>query len=152
MYDVHHIVQYRTHKVAVLAENGLVSSSLDSCNSLVGGLSCFNQHKLQSIHSTLACIVTNHRKYAYVAPILKLLIQPPVNYCCMYKTAIFVYKFLRSGSSYFGPSLSLNSCSYNTRHTSHVLLSTPHSSSQLNTLAIVLPLILLRFGLYFLIM
>ena len=43
------------------------------CNSLFRGLSCFNQHKLQSIQNTLAHIVTNHRKYAHVTPIPKKL-------------------------------------------------------------------------------
>ena len=66
MRDLHRIRQYLTPKVAVLAANALVSSHLDYCNSLFRGLSCFNQHKLQSIQNTLARIVTNHRKYAHV--------------------------------------------------------------------------------------
>ena len=90
---------------------------LDYCNSLFRGLSCFNQHKLQSIQNTLARIVTNHRKYAHVTAILKQLHWLPVKYRCMFKTATLVYKFLHSGSpSYFQPFLSLSSCSYSTRH------------------------------------
>ena len=59
--DLRRIRQYLTQEVAVLAANALASSSLDYCNSLFGGLSCFNQHKLQNIQNFLACIVTNHR-------------------------------------------------------------------------------------------
>ena len=116
MRDLRRIRQYLTPEVAVLAANALVSSRLDYCNSVFRGLSCFNQHKLQSIQNTLARIVTNHRKYAHVTPILKQLHWLPVKYRCMFKTATLVYEFLHSGSpSCFQPFLSLSSCSYSTR-------------------------------------
>ena len=73
MRYLHRIQQYLTQEVAVLAANALVSSRLDYCNSLFRGLPCFNLHKLQSIQNTLARVVTNHRKYARVTPILKQL-------------------------------------------------------------------------------
>ena len=153
MRDLRRIRQYLTPEVAVLAANALVSSCLDYCNSLFRGLSCFNQHKLQSIQNTLARIVTNHRKCAHVTPILKQLHWLPVKYRCIFKTATLVYKFLHIGSpSYFEPFLSPSSCPYSTRH-SHpdrqyltVPLSTHQSLSQLNILAIVFPLMLLRSG------
>ena len=147
MHDLRRIRQYLTPEVAVLAANALVSSRLDYCNSLFRGLSCFNQHKLQSIQNTLARIVTNHRKYAHVTPILKQLHWLPVKYRC--KTATLVYKFLHSGSpSYFQPLLSLSSCSYSTRrsHPDHRYLSAHQSSSQSNILITALPLMLLRSG------
>ena len=110
MRDLGRIRQYHTPEVAVLAASALVSSLLDYCNSLFRGLLCLNQHKLQSIHYTLLFIVTNHRKYARVTPILKQLHWLPVKYRCMFKTATLVYKFLHSGSSfYFEPFLSLSS-------------------------------------------
>ena len=49
MRDLRRIRQYLIPEVAVFAANVLVSSCLDYCNSLFRGLSCFNQHKLQSI-------------------------------------------------------------------------------------------------------
>ena len=88
MRDFRRIRQYLAPEVAVLAANALVSSRLDYCNSLFGGLSCFNQHKLQSIQDTLARIVTNHRKYAHVTPILKQLHWLPVKYQCIFKTGM----------------------------------------------------------------
>ena len=90
MRNLHRIRQYLTPEVAVLAANALVSSRLDYYNSLFRGLSCFNQHKLQSIQNTLALIVTNHRKYAHVTSILKQLHWLPVKYRCMFKTAALV--------------------------------------------------------------
>ena len=73
MHDLRRIRQYLNPGVAVLAANALVSSRLDYGNSLFRGLSCFNQHKLQSIQNTLARIITNHGRYAHVTPILKQL-------------------------------------------------------------------------------
>ena len=128
MCGLHKIRQYLSPEVAVLAANPLVSSHLDYCNSQFRGLSCFNQHKLQSIQNTLARIVTNHRKYAHVTPILKQLHWLPIKYRCMFKTATLVYKFLHRGSaSYFQPFLSVSSCSYSTRcsHPAHQYLIVP---------------------------
>ena len=133
MCDLCRIRQYLTPEVVVIAANALVSSRLDYCNSLFRGLSCFNQHKLQSIQNTLARIVTNHGKYAHVTPTLKQLHWLPVKYRCIFKTATQVYKFLHSGSpSYFEPFLSLSSCPYSTRRSNpdHLYLTVPpfHSS------------------------
>ena len=152
MHGLRRIKQYLTPEVAVIAANALVNSYLDYCNSLFRGLSCFNQHKLQSIQNTLARIVTNHRKYAHVTPILKQLHWLPVKYRCMFKTATLVYKFLHSGSpSYFQPFLSLNSCSYSTRHSHpyHQYLTVPPFCSSVfksNILITALHLMLLRSG------
>ena len=137
-------------KVAVLAANALFSSRLDYCNSLFRSLSCFNLHKLQSIQNTLARIVTNHRRYAHVTPILKQLHWLPVKYRCMFKTATLVYKFLHSGSpSYFQPYLSPSSSSYSTTR-SHpdcqYLTVPPQSLSLSNILITALPLMLLESG------
>ena len=90
MRDLRRIRQYLTAEVAVLVANALVSSRLDYCNPLFRSLSCLNLHKLQSIQNTLARIVTNHRRYAHVTPILKQLHWLPMKYRCMFKTATLV--------------------------------------------------------------
>ena len=128
MCDLCRIRQYLTPEVAVLVANALVSSRLDYSNSVLRDLQCFNLHKLQSIQNTLVCIVTNHRMYVHVTPILKQLHWLPFKYRCMFKTATLVYKFLHSGSpSYFQPFLSLSRCSYSTRcsHPDHQYLTVP---------------------------
>ena len=138
--------------MAVLAANALVSSRLDYCNSLFRGLSCFNQHKLQSIQNTLARIVTNHRKYAHVTPILKQLHWLPVKYRCMFKTATLVYKFVHSGSPYFNHSCHsavvpiVPGVVTQIINTLLFFLSTHQSSSQSNILITALTLMLLRSG------
>ena len=153
MCDLRRIRQYLTLEVAVLAANALVSSRLDYCNSLFRGLSCFNQHKLQSIQNTLARIVTNHRKYAHVTPILKQLHWLPVKYRCMFKTATLVYKFYivvllpifnHSCHSVVVPTVP--SVVTQIVNTLLFFLSAHQSSSQSNILITALPLMLQRFG------
>ena len=146
MRDLHRIRKYLTSEVAVLAANALVSSRLDYCNSLFRGLSGFNQHKLQSIQNTLACIVTNHRKYAHVTPILEKLHWLPVKYRCIFKTATLVYKFLHSGSCLLVVVPIVLGIVTQIVNTLQFLLSIHQSLSQPNILAIVLPLMLLRSG------
>ena len=153
MRDLRRIRQYLTPEVAVLAANALVSSHLDYCNSLFRGLSCFNQHKLQSIQDILARIVTNHGKYAHVTPILKQLHWLHVKYRCIFKTATLVYKFYmvvllpifnhscHSAVVPIAPGIVTQII-----NTLLSLLSAHQSSSQLNILITALPLILLRSG------
>ena len=74
--------------------------------------------KLQCIQNTLARIVTNHNKYTQAFPILKQLHGLPVEFRCIFKTAILVYIFLHSGHpSYFGSLLSTRG-RYSTRYNS----------------------------------
>ena len=150
MRDLRRIIQYLTPEVAVLSANALLSSHLDYCNCLFRGLSCFNLHKLQSIQNTLARIVTNHRKYAHVTPILKQLHWLPIKYRCMFKTATLVYKFFllpifnhscHSAVVPIAPGIFTQII-----NTLLFLLSAHQSSSQSNILITTLPLMLLRSG------
>ena len=69
-------------------------------------------HKLRCLLLTLARIVTNHRNFALVTPILTRLHLLPVELYCGFKTATLAYKFLHIGFlSYFEPFLSWSSCS-----------------------------------------
>ena len=106
-----------------------------------------NQHKLQSVQNTLARIVTNHRKYAHVAPILKKLHWLPVKYHCVFQAATLVYKCLHSGSPpYFDPFLSLSSCSCSTRRSHLIVNIFLHSTHQSLRQYKILSLTLLRSG------
>ena len=150
MRDLRRIRKYLIPEVAVLAANALVSSRLDYCNSLFTGLSGFNQHKLQSIQNTLARIVTNHRKYAHVTPILQKLHWLPVvfskpqhlciNFCIVVLLLIPNYSCLLIVVPIV---LGIVTQIVNT---SQFLLSIHQSLSQPNILAIVLPLMLRRSG------
>ena len=133
MHDFRRIRQYLTKEVDILVTNATVCSRLDYCNFLFRGLSSFNQHKLQSNQNTSTHIVTVHRNYAHVIPILRRLHWLPVNYRGTFKATTLVYKVLHSDFlSYFGPSLSLSSCSYITRRRhpdgQYLTVSSFHSS------------------------
>ena len=117
------------------------------------GLSCFNQHKLQSIQNTLARIVTNHRKYAHVTHILKQLHWLPVKYRCMFKIATLDYKFfivvLLPIFNYSCHSVVVHIVPGVVTQIINTLLflsSAHQSSSQSNILITALPLMLLRSG------
>ena len=153
MRDLRRIRKYLTPEVAVLAGNALVSSRLDYCNSLFRGLTSFNQHKLQSIQNTLARIVTNHRKYAHVTPILQKLHWLPVKYRCIFKTATLVYKFcivvlllISNRSCLLVVVPIVLGIVTQIVNTLQFLLSIHQSLSRPNILAIVLPLMLRKSG------
>ena len=95
--DHRQVRQHLTDAAAVLAANALVSSRLDYCNSLFRSLSSFHMCKLQFIQNTLQRIVINCNRYSRASPILKKLHCLPVEFRCIFKTVIFVYKFLHSG-------------------------------------------------------
>ena len=152
MCDLRRIRKYLTSEVAVLAANALVSSRLDYCNSLFRGLSGFNQHKLQSIQNTLARIVTNHRKYAHVTPILQklhwcllsIVFSKPQHLCINFCIVVRLLTSNRSCLLVVIPiALGIVTQIVNTLQ---FLLSIHQSLSQPNILAIVLPLMLLRSG------
>ena len=145
MRDLCRIRKYLTPEVAVLAANALVSSRLDYCNSLFRGLSGFNQHKLQSIQNTLACIVTNHRKYAHVTPILQKLHWLPVKYLCI-NVCIVVLLLISNRSCLLVVVPIVLGIVTQIVNALQFPLSIHQFLSQPNILAIVLPLMLPRSG------
>ena len=111
-----HVRWFLTHDVSVLVANALVSSRLDSCNSLFRNLSKFILCKLQCIQKSAARIVSNTSRYTSITPVLKKLHWLPVEQSIVLKTATLVYQYLHTGfSRYFSPYLSSYSSSYNTR-------------------------------------
>ena len=153
MRDLHRIRKYLTPEVAVLAANALVSSHLDYCNSLFRGLSGFNQYKLQSIQNTLARIVTNHRKYAHVTPILQKLhwlvlgtvTFSKLQHLCI-NFGIVVLLLISNRSCLLVVVPIVLGIVTQIVNTLQFLLSIHQSSSQPNILAIVLLLMFLRSG------
>ena len=104
-------------KPAVLAENALLSSLLDYCNSLFRSLSSFKMHKLQCIQNTLGRIVINCNRYSQATLILKKLFCLLDEFLGIFKTATLVYKFLHTGHSiYFSPHLSIHCQRYGTTY------------------------------------
>ena len=95
----------------------MVSSLRHYCNSLFRSLPSFKMRILQCIHNTLSRIVTNCNTYSRSSPILKQLYWLPFEFCCIFKTATLIYKFLHSGhQSYFSHLLSILCGKYGTRY------------------------------------
>ena len=116
MRDLRRIRQYLTHDAALMAANALVGSRLDYCNSLLRSLTANELRKLQCIQNCLARIVCKASKYSHATPIRKALHWLPIKQCCIFKTALLVYKFLHTGCpSYFSPFLKTRRSPYNTR-------------------------------------
>ena len=139
MRDIHQVRHHRTHKVALLAVNELVSDNIDYCNFLCRGLSCFNLCQLQCSQHILHT-VTNHRNFGCVTTVLKILHWLPAGYHCVFKTVTVVFRFLHGMSpTYFEPFLTLRCCSTApgvvtlTRRT-HQFHFSPLTTRQLNSL------------------
>ena len=119
MRDLRWVRQYLTDEAALLPTNILASSRLDYCNSLFWSLSSHNIRKLQckSVQSKHARIITNCNKYSQASPILNRPHCCRVDFCCIFKTATLVYKFLHIGhASHFGFLLSTHCGRYSTRY------------------------------------
>jgi hypothetical protein len=83
----------------------IVGSRLDYCNSLFVGMPDRNFHKLQMVQNTLARVVTGHRKFDHVSPILKELHWLPVRKRVTFKIATLVFKARHTGEPQYLASL-----------------------------------------------
>ena len=91
-----------------MVANALVSSCLDYCNSQFRSFSSKNITRLQNIQNCLARFVSGASRFSHVSPILKFLHWLPVKQRIIFKTLLFIYKFLSIGEpKYFAPYLSL---------------------------------------------
>ena len=130
--DLKRLRGYLTHEAALLAANALAGSCLDYCNSLFRGLSALDIRRLQCVQNSLARIVANTTKYSHITPVRKSLHWLPVLHRSVFKTALWVYKFLHSGHpKYFEPFLKPRHNVYRTRRSPSdgVLLEVPHCAS-----------------------
>ena len=98
-----------------MAANALVGSRLDYCNFLFRGLSALDLCKFQCVQNSFARIVANTTKYSHITPVRKAQHWLLIKYHSIFKTAVFVYKFLHRGKpKYFQPFLIPRQSAYNT--------------------------------------
>ena len=82
---------------AILLANALVSSRLDSCNSLLYGLPDSLVHRLQLVQNSLArVVIPETNRYYHITPVLKKLHWLPIKQRITYKIALLTYKTLAS--------------------------------------------------------
>ena len=70
----------------------IVSSRLDYCNALLGGMPESNLDKLQRVLNTLACVVTGLHRREHITPALKELHWLPIRASITFKIATVVYR------------------------------------------------------------
>ena len=114
--DLRRLRHHLTQEAMITAANALVGSRLDYCNSLFRSLSAYNMRKLQCVQNSLARVVTNTSRLSHISPVRKQLHWLPIEYRCIFKTALLVYKFLHTGApGYFSPFLKPRQSVYKTR-------------------------------------
>ena len=74
----------------------LVSSKLDSCNSILYNIPHREINKVQSVQNCLARVVTRSPRFCCVTPLLKSLHWFPVQFRIKYKICTLTYKVIHS--------------------------------------------------------
>ena len=81
-----------TEDTAATLMHAFVSSRLDSCNSLLYGLSDCELKKLQRVQNSAARIVCGLKKHDHITPALKKLHWLPIQQRITYKICLMVFK------------------------------------------------------------
>ena len=71
---------------------------------------------------------------SHTTPLRKALHWLPIRHCCIFKTALLVYKYLHTNCpKYFSPFLKVRQCVYNTRlsHSDGIILHVPQYQSSI---------------------
>ena len=83
---------------AELLTHALITSRLDTCNSLLHGLNTTELKRLQRLQNTAARLVTLSRKCSHITPILKQLHWLPIDQRIIFKISMFVFKTIHGVS------------------------------------------------------
>ena len=94
LYRIHPLLYLKT---SVLLTNALVSSRLDSCNSLFLSLTDSEHKKLHLFQNSLSRVVIHPSKYSHITPQLQKLHWLPVKYRVQFKIDLITYKILNQG-------------------------------------------------------
>ena len=104
----------------------LVSSKLDSCNSLLYGLPKSTIDRLQKVQNSAARLITRNKKFDHITPVMKELHWLPINQRIVYKILLITYKALnRCAPSYIGDMLQPLKSTMNLRSSMKGFLAVP---------------------------
>ena len=83
---------------AELLTHALITSRLDTCNSLLHSLNKTQLKRLQRLQNTAARLVTLCRKFTHITPILKQQHWLPIEQRIIFKMFMFVFKTIHGAS------------------------------------------------------
>ena len=90
--NISRIRKYLTRQSAEILVHALITSRLDSCNSLLYGLPDYTIERLQKVQNAAARVVTLTNKHDHITPILRNLHWLPVEQRIIYKILLLTYK------------------------------------------------------------
>ena len=106
--------------------HALISSKLDSCNSLLYELPKSMIDRLQNVQNSAARLITKHKKFDHITPVMKKLHWLPVNQRIVYKILLITYKALNGlAPSYIRDMLQPLKSTMNLRSSKKGFLSEP---------------------------
>jgi len=71
-----------------------ITTRLDSCNSVLVGVSNQLLQRMQVIQNATACFITGAKRFEHMTPVLRNLHRLPIRHRIKFKTAVLVYKCL----------------------------------------------------------
>lgn len=92
--NISQIRRYLTYDATALLINGLITSKLDYCNSLLFGLTESQTSKIQKVQNTAARVLTKTSKFEHITPILSNLHWLPIKARIEFKIIFLTFKTL----------------------------------------------------------
>ena len=104
--------------------HALVTSRLDSCNSILFDLPLHDINRLQRVQNTAARLIARISRHEHITPVLKTLHWLPIHERTIYKLLLLTYKAVHGMSPvYIAENVLLYKPSYNTRSSYKLLLN-----------------------------